>query len=247
MRLNHATPFSRKLRPLSAWMLLCTALCRCTLLGAESEESRINGRWKWTLTMPDGSVVSPVARLKLEGQILSGTSKFRHASETAISDGRMVKDQVQFEVIRNLKDQRVVTRYSGAFSGDRIQGHIESNWTGQKQVYDWDAKRLPDSPEGNWQWLTQVREHRLEYSLKLKQDGDKISGKLTARKGQGVEMRHGHYKNEEVAFEVEREREGEKFVSKFIGKLVGDVIRGRETVIQGKEEKVYEWIAYRVD
>ncbi|HAM72305.1 MAG TPA: hypothetical protein DCM86_11735 [Verrucomicrobiales bacterium] len=217
-------------------------------VGAADSDPWIGGRWKWNFTMPDGSVVSPVLKIRAdESGGLKATVRFRHATEVPVQDFRFSGDQLSFVVVREGIDRKATIHYSGRLVGETLRGTIESDWAGAFQTYPWEAQRLPETPDGNWKWTTHIRERKLEFTLSLKQEGDKLSGKLTARKGQGVDIHHGHFKNGEVTFEVERERDGEKIVSKFRGTLARDMIRGREVATVGKAEHTYEWVASRED
>ena len=209
------------------------------------EEPWIGGRWRWSLTMPDGTVSSPLLRIRADDGPLRGTVRFRHATETPVQDLKLVGDQVTFVVVRVGEDRKATTRYSGTLRGDRIQGTIESDWAGPSQKYAWEAERLIETPDGTWKWTTHIRERKLEFTVSLKLEGDKLTGKLSGRKGQGVDIHHGRYKNGEVSFEVERERDGEKILSKFRGKLARESIRGHEVASVGTQEHTYEWTASR--
>lgn len=214
---------------------------------SDGNESRLNGRWRWHFAMPDGSTVSPQARLRYDGHVLSGTSRFRRGSEAAITNSRVQGNLVSFEVIRTGIDRQIVTRYSGTLQQDRLVGTIVSDWNGKSQTYSWEAKRLPDTLEGTWRWVNEVRERKLEFGVKLRAEGAKVHGRLTARKGSGAEIKEGHFEGGTVSFEVDRERDGEKFTSRFVGKLLGDFIRGKETIVTGQEEQTIEWLAIRQD
>src|SRR5689334_3259259 len=113
---------------------------------------KAEGTWKWTFTMPDGTKTSPRAKLKREGNVLTGKSMVGAGTEVAITDGRIDGDQVSWSVVREHAGQKVVTRYSGKLSGELLRGTIESDWSGQKQAYPWEAKRASDSPAGTWKW-----------------------------------------------------------------------------------------------
>ena len=198
--------------------------------------------------MPDGSVVNPQVRLRYDGQSVSGIARFRHGSETGITNGRLQGELVSFDVIRVVNNLRAVTRYSGVFRDDKIVGTIEAVGNSKPNIYSWEAKRLPDTLDGTWKWSNDIRERKVEFSAKLRLEGEKVHGKLSARKGAGVDVKEGRYtKDGQVSFEVERERDGEKFISKFVGKLVGDTIKGKETVITNEGEQSIEWIATRLD
>lgn len=213
----------------------------------DGNESRLNGRWRWHFTMPDGSTTSPQARLRYDGHVLSGTSRFRRGSEAAITNSRVQGNLVSFEVIRTANDRQIITRYSGTLQEDRLMGTIVSDWTGKPQTYPWEAKRLPDTLEGTWRWVNEVRDRKLEFGVKLRAEGAKVHGKLTARKGSGAEIKEGQFQGGTVSFEVDRERDGEKFTSRFVGKLLGDVIKGKETIVTGQEEQTVDWLAIRQD
>ncbi len=251
MRLFHHVSLARWVSQASggviAGILLWATALSTILSGAEEVDSPLNGRWKWSFTMPDGQTVSPVAKLRYDGVTLSGTSRFRHATETPISEARIEGSSIRFSVVREQGDRKVTTRYRGTVTGDTIRGTIESDWDGSKHTYPWEAKRLPDMVEGTWKWTNTLRDHKLEFSLKAHQEGDKVSGKLSGRKGLGVDIKHGRFRDGEWTFEAERERDGDRFISKFRGRVVGDIVRGKETVITGGQEQVIEWVATRGD
>src|SRR5688500_16152762 len=62
----------------------------CFSWGADTNtEPKLDGVWKWTFTMPDGTSASPKARLKREGDTLTGTSIPRPGMAIPISDGKI--------------------------------------------------------------------------------------------------------------------------------------------------------------
>jgi hypothetical protein len=86
---------------------------------------------------------------------------------------------------------------------------------------------------GTWAWTTPGRDGApgRKSTLKLKTEGDKVTGKLTAPGRQGgepteTEISNGKIKGDEISFEVTREFNGNKFTSKYAGKLSGDTIKG---------------------
>ena len=54
--------------------------------GADSAEPRIEGTWKWTFNMPDGTRAEPRARIKREAGVLAGTSIPRPGMSIPITD-----------------------------------------------------------------------------------------------------------------------------------------------------------------
>src|SRR6266853_1983222 len=182
----------------------------------------LEGTWKWTFTMPDGGLVTPRLKLKRDGDQLTGTSRFRAGTETPITNLTVNGDEVSFQVVRERDGQEITTRYTGKWNGDAISGKVASNWNGEDQSYDWEARRLTDA-EGTWKWTTTFGEVRSESTLKLKQEGEKISGKIRTR------------------------RAGEKFVSRYFGKISGDKIQGKMELNFFGRPRTNDWEAIRVD
>jgi hypothetical protein len=104
-------------------------------------------------------------------------------------------------------------------------------------------------PSGTWTWKTKSGKdgQEREQTLKLKLDGDKLTGTLSGgRGGKGeTKIEDGTFKNDEISFTVTREFKDMKFVTKYSGKVTNDTIKG-ETVSErnGKEFK-REWEAKR--
>lgn len=113
---------------------------------------KAEGTWKWSFTMPDGTKASPRAKIKRDGNTLTGTSMVGAGTEVAISDGKVEGDRVSWSVVREHGGRKVTTRYAGQLSEGWLRGTIESDWTGEKTSYPWEAKRSSDSPAGTWRW-----------------------------------------------------------------------------------------------
>src|ERR1051326_4595196 len=108
-----------------------------TTTGASAEDPpakpSIAGIWKWTFTMPDGSEIKPRLDLKVEDGELTGTTRLRTGTETAVTNLVLKGSQVSFDVVRQRDGQEVLTHYTGVWSNNVIRGKIDSNWSGQEQ------------------------------------------------------------------------------------------------------------------
>jgi len=89
-------------------------------------------------------------------------------------------------------------------------------------------------PTGTWTWTTPGRNGGPDRksTLKLKLDGDKVTGTVTSPGRQGGQaqdtaIEDGKLKGEELSFSVTREVNGNKFTAKYSGKLAGDTIKGK--------------------
>lgn len=81
-------------------------------------------------------------------------------------------------------------------------------------------------PTGSWKWTIQSPTgDAIDVSLKLELKDGKLSGDYSSRFGPAP-IRDASFKDEVVAFSVEREMGGNKFIVKYNGKLDGDSIKG---------------------
>ncbi len=102
------------------------------------------------------------------------------------------------------------------------------------------------SATGTWKWSFTMGDQTREVTLKLKQDGEKLTGAMLGRNNQETAIQDGSVKDGEVAFTVVREFNNQKMTSKYKGKLDGDVIKGTiETERDGQTRK-RDWEAKRV-
>jgi hypothetical protein len=196
--------------------------------------------------MPDGSEVTPKLTLKRKDGAIIGTTRFRAGSETSVTNLTFDGTNLAFEVVRERNGTQTSTRYAGVLRGDIIKGKIVSNWGGEEQSYPWEARRSNDV-EGTWKWTTTFGEFRSESTVKLKQDGEKVSGKVSSRRGTDLEVKKGKFKSGKVSFEVERDREGEKSITKYSGMLSGDKIIGTIESEFAGNPRTNQWEAVLVD
>jgi len=81
---------------------------------------------------------------------------------------------------------------------------------------------------GTWKWsFTGQNGQTFETTLKLKQDGEKLTGTVTGRNNQEIEIKDGKVSGDEVTFTVTRERNGQTFTQKYKGKATADTIEGK--------------------
>lgn len=101
-------------------------------------------------------------------------------------------------------------------------------------------------PTGTWKWTPAAggggKGTPREMTLKLKLDGDKLTGSIPGRNNQETNIEEGTFKNGEVSFKITRERNGNKIVTTYKGKVDGDTIKG--TIDRGQGEPT-KWEAKR--
>lgn len=119
-----------------------------------------------------------------------------------------------------------------------------------------EAQDKPVNVTGTWTWSFEGRgggggggEAR-KITLKLKQDGEKLTGTISTPGRQGAEPREtpiseGKVKGEEISFAVTREFGGNTMTQKYTGKLVDEKIKGKIEFQRGGEAQSRDWEAQR--
>jgi len=100
-------------------------------------------------------------------------------------------------------------------------------------------------PTGTWKWTVTFNNNTRDVTLKLKLDGDKLTGKISGRNNTEIDIADASFKDNEVSFSVTRERDGQKFVTKYKGKLDGDTIKGKSESERNGQNQSRDWEAKR--
>jgi len=104
-------------------------------------------------------------------------------------------------------------------------------------------------PTGTWTWTQPGRNGQPDRksTLKLKADGDKLTGTVSAgRQGAAdTEISDGKIKGDEVSFNVTREFNGNKFTAKYNGKVSADSIKGKIETERNGNARSADWEAKR--
>jgi hypothetical protein len=145
-------------------------------------------------------------------------------------DGTLKGNDLSFKVKRDFNGQEFVIKYSGKLSDDKITGKAEFDMNGETRAMDWNAKREASkaaAAAGNWDTALILGDgNRIEGGLKLKQDGEKLTG-VAVRNENETEIKDGKVVGDEISFIVLREREGRKVTAKYKGKISGDKVKGK--------------------
>jgi len=128
----------RRVRTMTKWTLAVGLLALVLVNVASAADP--TGTWKWSVTFGD-QTREQTAKLKLEGDKLTGVIVGRNNMETAIADATFKDDTISFTVTRERDGNKFVSKYSGKLDGDTIKGKIESERDGQTRSVDWNAKR----------------------------------------------------------------------------------------------------------
>jgi hypothetical protein len=108
-----------------------------------------------------------------------------------------------------------------------------------------DDKEKKADPTGTWKWTVTFNDQTRDQTVKLKADGEKLTGTMMGRNNQETPIEEGTFKNGEVSFKVTRERNGQKFTTKYMGKVDGDTIKGKQEFDRDGKSQSRDWEAKR--
>ena len=113
---------------------------------SKDSKAKVTGTWKWEFTTQNGDKRETTAKLKQEGEKVTGTVSGRQGNDTEIKDGKIDKDgKLTFTVEREFNGNKMTTKYNGKVDGDTIKGKTETTrGDGQSRERDWEAKRAKD-------------------------------------------------------------------------------------------------------
>ena len=114
------------------------------------------------------------------------------------------------------------------------------------------AEEKKADPTGTWTWTRPGRNGGPDttVTLKLKVEGDKVTGSVSSPNSQGKQptetnIEDGKLKGDEVSFTVTREVQGNKTVTKYHGKVTADSIKGQAEFERNGETRSRDWEAKR--
>jgi hypothetical protein len=98
---------------------------------------------------------------------------------------------------------------------------------------------------GTWKWTIERNGEKIENTVKLKQDGKKLTGKFSNAQGNETDIEDGKVDGEQVSFKVTRTFNGNTRVFEYSGKLSGDTIKGKTEFERNGEKMSRDWEAKR--
>lgn len=105
--------------------------------------------------------------------------------------------------------------------------------------------RAAEDPTGTWKWSTTINDKSVDSSLKLKLEGDKLSGVYVGRGNTETPIEDATWKDDAVSFKVTRMFNDTKFVIKYSGKVSGDTITGKSEFEREGQAQSRDWVAKR--
>ena len=105
------------------------------------------------------------------------------------------------------------------------------------------AEEKPN-PTGTWKYTVDVNGQSLDVTIKLKLDGDKLTGTLTAG-GNETKIEDAKYKDGEVSFTAKPEFNENKITIKYKGTIKGDTFKGKRELERDGQTNSREFEAKR--
>ena len=100
------------------------------------------------------------------------------------------------------------------------------------------------NPNGTWKYTAEVNGQSIDVTIKLKLDGDKLTGTLNVRDTK-TEIEDAKYKDGEVSFTAKPEFNGNKVTIKYTGKIKGDTFKGKRELERDGQTNTREFEAKR--
>ncbi len=114
------------------------------------------------------------------------------------------------------------------------------------------AQAADATATGTWTWTRAGRNggEAQKLTLKLKVEGEKLTGALTSPGRQGgdpvkTEISEGKVKGDEISFSVTREVNANKMTTKYSGKVSADTIKGKTESERNGQAQSRDWEAKR--
>jgi len=102
-----------------------------------------------------------------------------------------------------------------------------------------------DDVTGTWKWSATFNNNTVESTMKVKQEGEKLTGTYIGRNNMESPIEDGTVKGDAVSFKITREFNGNKFVMKYSGTLSGDTIKGKSEFERDGQTMSRDWEAKR--
>lgn len=99
---------------------------------------------------------------------------------------------------------------------------------------------------GTWKWTSTRGDKSFEASVKLKQDGDKLTGAYVGgQSNTETPLEDAKVAGDKISFKVTRERNGQKMTTAYSGTLKEDTITGTQERERDGQKMSSEWVAKR--
>jgi hypothetical protein len=100
------------------------------------------------------------------------------------------------------------------------------------------------NPTGTWKYTVDVNGQTIEVTMKLKLEGDKLTGTVSVL-DMDSKIEDAKFQDGEASFTVSRDMNGAKFTIKYKGKIKGDTFSGKRELELNREKNTRDFEAKR--
>jgi hypothetical protein len=206
-----------------------------------AEKPNPTGTWKLSIEV-EGQTYEFTVKMKLDGAKVTGTMVGEDGNEIAIKDGKFKDGVVSMTVIREEGGEKIPVKSTAKITGDTMKGTASFELNGEAKKLPFEAKRVAapkPSPAGTWKVSIEVQGQTYEYTMKLKVEGDKVSGTIAGDDGKEAKLQDVKFKDGVLTCTMVREEDGEKISAKTTATINGDTMKGKVAFeLQGQAQNL---------
>jgi hypothetical protein len=214
-------------------------------------EEKLNpaGIWQIRLMIPGRPASESTLRLERSGEKIVGVlSDFRGRS-TPIKDAQLKDGELSFHVTFSQQGREFSFAYKGKLTADSFKGKVSGNFGGRPLMFDFDGKRKKEEATlaGAWKiTFTLDSGLKLQPTVRLKQEGEKLSGDYIGTSGKELRLQNVQLKGQDLSFRIIDEFEGDKVPLVYSGKVAGATMQGTVALGEGKQTATLKFEAQKI-
>jgi hypothetical protein len=221
--------------------------------GSAQAADKPNPTGNWTIAIEVlGESHTYLLKLKVDGEKLTGSvvddknNEVGRGKEYPLRAGKYKDGALSFTVIGDGHGAQMPIVATGRFSGDTMKGKANAELDGQALNIVWEAQRIvAGNPTGTWNMSVEVNGKKQEFTLKLKLDGDKLTGAMVGKNGKESVLQNAKYKDGDMSFTIVRDEVGKKMPITVTAIAVGETMSGMaDFTLDGQEQNI-SWEAKR--
>jgi hypothetical protein len=216
---------------------------------AAGEQPDPSGTWQLRVNRPGRPPSDTTLKLQKTGAKVVGVLTDNQGRATPINDGQVKDGELSFRISTERQGQKITILYKGKLTGETLKGQASISLFGQNRGFDFEGKRVKEEATltGSWKIaLVLGSGQKLQPTLQLQQQGDRVTGTYLGVSGKEVRLRDLTVKNGELTFRVPDELEEDKLTFEYAGKLAGDALRGTVRFVSNNQPVTLKFEATRV-
>jgi hypothetical protein len=207
------------------------------------------GAWQLHVNRPGRPANDPVLRVERAGDKLVGVLTDPQGRSTPVKDMELKGDDLSFKIILKRDGQDLIMTYKATMTKDTLKGNISISLFGQMRSFPFEGKRKRDDATvaGSWK-ITLVLDsgQKLQPTIRLKQEGTKLSGEYIGNAGKEVPLQDVQFKSGELSFHVVDQFEEDKVPLAYTGRVTGSAMAGTVKLGTGKQTATMKFEAQKM-